>query len=606
MKLRFTIGRKIGTGFGVLILLTIVAFILTYITSIESKDKTDRVTKVYTPSVGALQELNSLLTRSEKLINKWVFIQSGPEHVDKKKLENLIKFEYPILKDSILTLTNTRVNDSLIWSDSDREEIKAIFSLIDNLFSEYGIKITSTLNSFVSYEDPNILFMARDEVEGGEIDNATRLIIDKLANLIQVQQANANRVSRDMVESFDELIFKIALVGIVLVFGGILIAIFTVRTIVGPISQLKKMLLQMGRGVMPADRIKDRNDEIGEMSIALNGLIEGLRSTTEFANEVGSGNFTSYYKPLSEEDTLGHALLKMREDLRENERILEAKVIERTEEVVRQKEEIERQSQKLEVLYKHVTDSIKYAKRIQEAILPPDNLVKNLLPSSFVLYKPKDIVSGDFYWMHEKDGKVMFAAVDCTGHGVPGAFMSIVGYNLLRHVVTTTAEIEPASILDQLNVGVSETLHHGHNEESTAKDGMDLSFCTVDFKTRELQYAGAFNPLYLIRDGELIQVKADKFPIGFFVGEERKKFTNHKIQLQKGDCIYIFSDGYADQFGGPNGKKFMASHFRELLMNVHHHPIHEQKKILDRTIEDWRGPLDQVDDILVIGLKIED
>jgi serine phosphatase RsbU (regulator of sigma subunit) len=328
-----------------------------------------------------------------------------------------------------------------------------------------------------------------------------------------------------------------------------------------------------------------------------------MARTTQFAKQVGSGNFDSHYRPLSKDDTLGAALLKMREDLRENERVLEAKVIERTEEVVRQKEEIETKNQELEVLYKHVTDSIKYAKRIQEAILPPDSLVKRVLPNSFVLYKPKDIVSGDFYWIDEKQGKTMFAAVDCTGHGVPGAFMSIVGYNILKHVVNNNNFTTPSLILDALNEGVSETLHHGH-EESQAKDGMDLSFCTIDFKNLELQFAGAYNPLYIIRDGQLLQTKADKFPIGLFIGEEKKKFTNHSFKLQKGDCIYIFSDGYADQFGGPNGKKFMANHFRDLLLEVHKHPIEKQKDILNRTIEEWRGPLDQVDDILVIGVKI--
>ncbi|MFL5754011.1 MAG: PP2C family protein-serine/threonine phosphatase, partial [Bacteroidia bacterium] len=261
-----------------------------------------------------------------------------------------------------------------------------------------------------------------------------------------------------------------------------------------------------------------------------------------------------------------------------------------------------RQNEELEILYKHVTDSIKYAKRIQEAILPPDSLVKRILPNSFVLYKPKDIVSGDFYWVEKKNGKTMFAAIDCTGHGVPGAFMSIVGYNILKQAVNNNNFTTPSLILDALNEGVSETLHHG-NEESQAKDGMDLSFCTIDYERSEIQYAGAFNPLYIIRNGEIIQTKADKFPIGFFLGKEKQKFTNHTIPLQKGDCIYICTDGYADQFGGPNGKKFMANHFRDLLINVHRYPIDQQKEILDKTIEEWRGPLDQVDDILVIGLQ---
>ena len=359
----------------------------------------------------------------------------------------------------------------------------------------------------------------------------------------------------------------------------------------------------MGKGVLPTERIEDRKAEIGEMSVALNGLIDGMARTTDFAREVGSGNFISDYQPLSNEDTLGSALLKMREDLRINEQILEAKVVERTEQVVQQKQEIEVKNQELEVLYKHVTDSIKYAKRIQEAILPPDNMVNRILPNSFVLYKPKDIVSGDFYWIEQKDDKTMFAAVDCTGHGVPGAFMSIVGYNILKHVVGTNSFTTPSLILDGLNDGVSETLHH--NDQGSAKDGMDLSLCTIDFKTLELQYAGAFNPLYLVRNGELTQISADKFPIGLFLGEKKNKFTNHTIQLQKGDCIYIFSDGYADQFGGPIGKKFMSKHLRTLLVEVHKLPVNKQKEVLNKTIEEWRGALDQVDDILVIGLQIE-
>jgi serine phosphatase RsbU (regulator of sigma subunit) len=200
----------------------------------------------------------------------------------------------------------------------------------------------------------------------------------------------------------------------------------------------------------------------------------------------------------------------------------------------------------------------------------------------------------------------MFAAVDCTGHGVPGAFMSIVGHNILKQVVSNNTFSTPAQILDSLNEGVSETLHHGghEHEEGQAKDGMDISFCTIDFKTLELQYAGAYNPLYIIRNGQLIQTKANKFPIGLFLGEEKKKFTNHTFQLERGDTVYIFSDGYADQFGGPYGRKFMAIPFRVLLMDINKEPIEKQKIILNKTIEDWRGQLDQVDDILVIGVKI--
>lgn len=594
MKFRFTIGRKIGLGFGVILFLFIVASLLTHFTLNDSRKKTDQVTEIYNPSVATLKELDNLLNRSKLLITKWYYVQTGDDATDKKALRTLLKEEYPQLKEKIKKY-------SVNWNNDEKESVNAILALIEQMFKSYQEDVMSKLNSFDTYNDSNVKFEALLPFE--DLDSKFKVINENLSTLIDKQNSNASDNSNEMLHSFSFLQKIVIWLGIILVFGGILIAVFTVRSIVRPIQQLKKILLMMGKGVLPQDHIKDRNDEIGEMSIALNDLVDGMARTTQFAKQVGSGNFDSHYRPLSKNDTLGAALLKMREDLRENERVLEAKVIERTEQVVRQKEEIETKNEELEVLYKHVTDSIKYAKRIQEAILPPDSLVKRILPNSFVLYKPKDIVSGDFYWIDEKDGKTMFTAVDCTGHGVPGAFMSIVGYNILKHVVNSNSFSAPSLILDALNEGVGETLHHGH-EESQAKDGMDLSFCTIDFKTLVLQYAGAYNPLYLIRNGELIQTKADKFPIGLFLGEEKKKFTNHTIKLQKGDCVYIFSDGYADQFGGPNGKKFMANHFRDLLLDVHKHPIDKQKDILNKTIEEWRGPLDQVDDILVIGVKI--
>ncbi|MCW3102375.1 MAG: hypothetical protein JWO09_815 [Bacteroidetes bacterium] len=594
MKLRFTIGRKIGLGFGIIIFLTTIAFLLTNVTLNESRKKTDQVTEIYNPSVATLKELDNLLNRSKLLITKWFYVQTGDDAAHKKALRVLLDQEYPSVKEKIKKY-------SVNWNKDEQESIESILALIERMFKSYKEDVMATLNSFDTYNDSNIKFVAQLPFE--DLEPQFQVINENLSKLIDKQNSNATDNSDEMLNSFSLLQKIVVWLGIILVFGGILIAIYTVRSIVRPIQQLKKILLSMGRGVLPTERIKDRNDEIGEMSLALNDLVDGMARTTQFAKQVGSGNFDSHYRPLSKDDTLGAALLKMREDLRENERLLEAKVIERTEEVVRQKEEIETKNQELEVLYKHVTDSIKYAKRIQEAILPPDSLVKRVLPDSFVLYKPKDIVSGDFYWIDEKDGKTMFAAVDCTGHGVPGAFMSIVGYNILKHSVNNNNFTTPSLILDALNEGVSETLHHGH-EESQAKDGMDLSFCTIDYKKMELQYAGAFNPLYIIRDGELMQTKADKFPIGLFLGEEKKKFTNHTFKLHKGDVIYIFSDGYADQFGGPNGKKFMANHFRDLLLDVHKHPIDKQKEILNKTIEEWRGPLDQVDDILVIGVKI--
>jgi serine phosphatase RsbU (regulator of sigma subunit)/HAMP domain-containing protein len=509
-------------------------------------------------------------------------------------MNHLLDKEYPDLKARIKKYA---VN----WDKEEQESIDIILSLVDNMFDSYREDVMLKLSSFEAYNDSNIKFEALLPFE--ELDVKFRDIHKNLSSLIDKQNSNASDNSNDMLNSFSLLQQTVNWLGIILIIGGILIAILTVRSIIRPLHGLRKIVSMMAKGVLPTERIKDRNDEIGEMSLALNDLVNGMTRTTDFAHQVGSGNFDSFYKPLSDEDTLGTALIKMREDLRENERVLEEKVLERTEQVVRQKEEIEIKNSELEVLFKHVTDSIKYAKRIQDAILPPESLIKRVLPNSFVLFRPKDIVSGDFYWIEQRDNKTMFAAIDCTGHGVPGAFMSIVGYNILKQVINSNKNSSPSFILDRLNEGVSETLHHGH-DVAQAKDGMDVAFCTIDFSTLELQYAGAFNPLYVVRDGQLIETKADKFPIGLFLGEEKKKFTNHTVQLRKGDAVYIFSDGYADQFGGPKGKKFMISHFRNLLIQLAAQPIEQQKQIISKTLNDWCGKLDQVDDILVIGLKI--
>ena len=596
MTFRFTIGRKIATGFGTLIFLTFVAFGLTMITLNESRKVNDKITLLYTPSVSALQDLNILAVRSKMLTSNWVNIQQA-NHEDKERLKKLIKEEYPDLKSRINNLAKD-------WNKDDKESVSAIFSLIDELVAlqEY---IMTQLNSFSSYQDANVMFEIRPMVEDadGEINDKTRKILNNLSALIAQQHDQAAKKNKEMLESFSLLRTVVLGLGITLLIGGLLIAFFTARTIVRPVSEVKQLLLHMAQGILPAKKIKEGHDEIGEMSLALNRLVDTMKLTTEFAREVGSGNFGSYYKPLSEEDKLGLALLKMREDLHVNEKMLEDKVAQRTAEVMRQKGEIELQAQKIEVFYKQVTDSIRYAKRIQDAILPPDSYVKKLLPDSFVLFKPKDIVSGDFYWFHQLNGKVIFAAVDCTGHGVPGAFMSIVGHNLLKQIMSTYQFTQPSKILDELNNGVRDTLHQRNFEESTSKDGMDITICSFDKANSELEFSAAFNPLYLVREGEIFEIKGNKFSVGIYLEKETQKFTNHKLKIKKGDVIYIFSDGYADQFGGPKGKKFMQNQFRNLLFEIHRKPMPEQKRILDNTIEHWRGNEDQVDDILVMGMR---
>lgn len=593
MAIRFTIGRKIGTGFGILLFLTMIAFILTIFTVTKSKVQTESVVGQVTPAVSALKQFNFLLQKSQTLMAKWYYIKSKDDEPFKNELRSLIDRDYPNIKTKIHSLSSD-------WTPSEKEKFSNIEKFSDGLFTVYKTDIMSVLSTWESYKDANVYFPAQLSYE--DTEEKIKVLYGQLNELITKKETFAEATTQQMFNSFNFLQRFVIFLGLGLIIGGILIAIYTTRSITKPIQLLKKMLLSMGLGILPKERINYRTDEIGEMGIALNSLVESMESTTEFAKQTGKGNFEAYYKPLSKDDTLGHALLVMRDGLSENERVLEQKVIERTEQVVKQKEEIELKTKELEILFKQVTDSIHYAKRIQEAILPPNSLVKNILPQSFVLYKPKDIVSGDFYWIDKKNEWSYFAAVDCTGHGVPGAFMSIVGYNLLKDILKNTDSIEPSIIMDKMNDGVANTLHTNTSEKQT-KDGMDMTLCAINYETLELQFAGAYNPLYIIRNDELLQFKADKFPVGMFIGE-KQKFTNNIIQLQKGDTIYIFSDGYADQFGGPKGKKFMAGNFRTLLSDMSKFPINQQKDKLNQTIEEWRGNLEQVDDILIIGVRV--
>ena len=270
--------------------------------------------------------------------------------------------------------------------------------------------------------------------------------------------------------------------------------------------------------------------------------------------------------------------------------------------------QLEEKNEIIEEKNKDISDSINYAQRIQQAVLPPMEKLDKLLKEYFILYKPKDVVSGDFYW-HAKvqttppggdpdHNIVVLAAVDCTGHGVPGALMSIIGSTILNQTIANAAINTPAEALAFLNKEVTKSLN-------SIKDGMDMALVAINLDKMELQYAGANNPIYIVRDKKFIEIKADKQAIGADTDNaEVKVFTNHVIPLQKGDCIYLFTDGYADQFGGPLGKKFKYKKFQELLVEIQDNTTEEQKHILNYHHEQWKGDLEQVDDILVIGVRV--
>jgi ligand-binding sensor domain-containing protein/serine phosphatase RsbU (regulator of sigma subunit) len=288
------------------------------------------------------------------------------------------------------------------------------------------------------------------------------------------------------------------------------------------------------------------------------------------------------------------AFIKIRErNLKREKRVLEEKVAERTREISQKNKELEKKNN-------DIMDSIRYAQRIQDAVLPPSIPFEN----TFVLYRPKDIVSGDFYWLEKTDGQELIAAVDCTGHGVPGAFLSILGQNLLSKIVKEYGILKPNEILNNLNREVLNALHqHNVDGEKVVNDGMDLALLNYDTKSNTLQFAGAYNSLYLVRNGKLYEKKANRFPIGRTTSVEDKQFENHEIKVEPGDIAYIFSDGYADQFGGAHGKKFKSKYLKKFLEEIYSYPMDEQKKALEQNLDNWKGNYSQVDDIILIGRK---
>lgn len=280
------------------------------------------------------------------------------------------------------------------------------------------------------------------------------------------------------------------------------------------------------------------------------------------------------------------SLVKTRKLLKENEHALE---------------EVEKQKSELEIRERSITDSLNYAQRIQEALLPSEEYFRRYFRESFIFFKPKDIVSGDFYWIGEKGGRIFIVAADCTGHGVPGALMSMIGLKIIEKTINEDNIDIPAAILAVLNKGLEKTFSREKNIGTIIKDGMDIGLCVIDRNKKKIEYAGAFFPLYLVRDNALIEVKGDKLIIG--MNPSGQAYTNHEIDLVEDDILYLFSDGYVDQFGGSENKKFMYRRFRYLLTTIHRFPVSDQKSVLDENIKTWMGGTPQLDDMMVIGFK---
>jgi serine phosphatase RsbU (regulator of sigma subunit) len=304
--------------------------------------------------------------------------------------------------------------------------------------------------------------------------------------------------------------------------------------------------------------------------------------------------------------------------LKRTQKLLEQTVKERTAEIVLQKDEISLQKHIVEEKHREISDSINYAKRIQSALLTSQEYWDSISPDNFVIWRPKDVVSGDFHWAYQitignkhlmtSKEIAVFCAADCTGHGVPGAFMSMLGMSFLNEIVIENVNLKPADILNKLRKKIISALEHGSTGQIEQKDGMDMALCVWHKESNILEYAGANNPVWIIRPikdtraHEIIELKTNRMPVGYHY--DAKDFNDFIFQLQQGDAIYLFTDGIVDQFGGPDGKKYKSKKFKEMLLSIQHLSMKDQSLMINKEFNDWRGKHEQIDDLCLIGVKV--
>lgn len=612
----FPIGWRVSIGFGIFAVAVGLLFWLIRLTLEENRKLAQDIEKVYLPGIQLLTGLETTVEQVALGMDQWVSGEAQDPVLLERQLEQWVRKDLPDL------MGKTEQLASLMDSTALRhwERLRSDVDLVSIVYTEVSYRIASD----APVPDSSAIALATEYVKG-EANLPTYLSRFRVdVDVLKAHQLAALTASTARLQQVGALLGRdagrIAFVVLVL---GVLISLAVTRSITRPIRDLRRTLLYMGRGIQPERPVPVTPDEIGEMAEAVNRLSEGMRRTQVFSQEVGQGNFSADYEPLSEDDALGHALVKMRESLASSEIEMERKVRLRTTEVREQKSRIEQ-------LYGDLMDSINYAKRIQDAILPSAVERAKVFQDSMVFYRPRDVVSGDFYWFHSVGRVRMFAAIDCTGHGVPGAFMSLIGYNVLERV--TKVYTEPEKVLGQLNRQAGEILRPKGSRVQTDRsrgvaspldlaslgigveveqdiqmtglqDGMDLAVVSIDREQMSLQYSGANCPLYIVRRRELIELKPDKWAIGSFEPETFSYGVQH-LSLEPGDVIFAATDGFVDQFGGPAGKKFMRHRFRELMVEVAPLPMVEMEQTFAEVFDQWRNEEEQVDDVLVIAVRV--
>lgn len=393
-------------------------------------------------------------------------------------------------------------------------------------------------------------------------------------------------------------------VGLAVLVVGLIILFFTIRSVKKPFKKITYLFRELDDGEFPEMEMDSPDSTESEMMRTINRFINRLRRTTEFAIAINAGNYRVDYEPVGPKDQLGNVLLHIREKLLFDEIQREDQDEEETEEVQIHKEKLEQQNRQIEEYFKQLSDSVKYAKKIQDAFLPAKRKIDDLFPQNFIFYKPKEIVSGDFYWLEERNGKIYFAAIDCFGQGVPGAFMTIVVANLLKQAMCFIPEDKASYFLNYLDEEMKKILKSNSNDIFSL-DGVNVSFCIIDTKKLNMQFSGASSPVLLRRKNELVELEGSTKPIGHSAkgSFEMEQYQDETVSLKKREMIYFFSDGYYKQ-QNIDKKEFGYKRLKEGLAEIAVLPMDEQREKISYTLIDWMREEEQGDDIMIIGIKV--
>ncbi len=490
------------------------------------------------------------------IVDNYRNIYTVYNQTDNESLENnfVVYLEKIFLKDSEISSNNISIN----YKDNDGLKFKISSpAFLKENSTKYQYKIEGSMNSWSEWSNEQII--------PAFLSNGKYTLLFKAKNILE-QESAVKKIKFNIKPPFWKTTWFYILVGF-----SIFILILAIGFLILNSMRRRNKILEA--------RVKERTSEIMQQKEEIvsqrDEIHKHLQISIQHKEEI----------TVQRDEIQGHLQISMQHK----------------EEITAQRDEIQQQHNVVVHQQQEILHSLNYARRIQSAVLPPTQIFNKYFNDFFIINMPRDIVSGDFYWLKEKGNQLVVTVADCTGHGVPGAFLSMMGTAFLSEIVTNNDELKANNILSSLRKNVINSLHV--TEKSLNKDGMDISLCVFDFDTNIIQYAGAYNPLYIYRSKQLIEIAADKMPIG----HHRKKdidFVNHSIELKKDDVLYLFSDGYADQFGGEHGRKFRKVNYKKLLKTVSDKKMKEQQDILTTTYIDWKGDYDQIDDVLLMGLRI--